>query len=140
MRRQSGFTLLEIMVALAIVGFLIMGYLRSVSQSITVIDLAESRTFAHWIALNQLTEMRLQPSVPEVGESDGEVEFDDKLWRWEARVSESGVENLYRVDIDVRFDDAPDDIVTTLTGFLGPPVVSGVLVAPWATEPIDERR
>lgn len=140
MIRQRGFTLLEIMVALAIVGFLIMGYLRSVSQSITVVDRAENKTFAHWIALNRLTEMRLDQAPPEVGETDGEVEFDDRFWRWDARVTETGVDNLYRVDVAVAFDDTPDDPVTSLTAFLGPPVMSGGSIAPWAREPLENAR
>ena len=69
MTRQRGFTLIEIMAAMAITAFALSATYYAVMQSIGAIDRLQDKTFAHWIALNQLTEMRLQPQVVETGEN-----------------------------------------------------------------------
>lgn len=116
--RHSGFTLLEVMVALAIVSIGLIaafnGIIHMAYSSATLRD----RALADWIAMNQITEIRVSGEFPEVGSRNGEVFFADRPWRWEARVSETGVSDLRRIDLSVMREAFPDDPVTIMSGFI----------------------
>lgn len=129
--RCSGFTLIEVMVALAIAGLSLAAVAASVSQMIDAGAAMQERTYASWIGQNRITEMRLANVVPEVSETTGEVEFAGLEWGWRATVSETGVENLYRVDIAVTYAGS-DDVVRTVTGFIGEPGIPGESNRAWS--------
>ncbi len=140
MTRQRGFTLLEVMVAMALTALGLSATYYAIMQSVSAVDRLQAKTYAHWIALNQLTEMRLQQQVPEMGETNGDLEYADQRWIWRSRVSETGVENLYRVDVEVSKENSPDDIVSDIVGFIGPPIVGNGRILPWSAEPAEETR
>lgn len=123
-RRLNGFTLLEVMVALVIVALALAGVATSMGQMIDTANTMRDRTFASWIAQNKIAEMRLSGDMPEVGESDGEVDYANTTWEWTAEVSETGVENLMKVDVTV-FYAGFDEPVRLVTGFIGEPVAPG---------------
>ena len=57
--RQRGITLIEVLVAVAVLGIVLIGILRALDrQTHNTAALAE-RMFAHWAALNLMEEMRL---------------------------------------------------------------------------------
>ncbi len=138
MTKPRGFTLLEVMVAMAITALGLSATYYAVMQSIGSIDRLQNKTFAHWIALNQLTEMRSQRETPKVGDSEGDVEFANQYWVWRATVSETQVENLYRVDLAVAFEDSPDHVVSDVVGFIGPPLITSGQILPWSAEPAEK--
>ena len=138
MTRQRGFTLLEVMVAMALTALGLSATYYAIVGSISAGNRLQEKTYAHWIALNQLTEMRLQQQVPEMGETNGDLEYADQRWIWRSRVSETGVENLYRVDVEVSKENSPDDIVSDVVGFIGPPIVGNGRILPWSAEPAEE--
>ncbi|MEJ2515832.1 MAG: type II secretion system minor pseudopilin GspI [Gammaproteobacteria bacterium] len=125
MRPQRGFTLLEVLVALAIVAFGVVAAFNGIIQMAHSTARLQERAKADWIAMNQIAEIRLSGDFPDVSEFDGSVEFAGQPWRWEATVSETGVEDLRRIDMRVALEEIPDDVVTIVTGFIsrraGPP-------------------
>ena len=68
--------------------------------------------------------------MPEVGESSGEVDYANMTWAWTADVSETGVENLMKVDVTVSYAGF-DDTVRKVTGFIGEPVAPGQSNLAW---------
>ena len=134
-RHAAGFTLIEVMVALVIVSLALAGVAASMGQMIDTANTMRDRTFASWIAQNKIAEMRLAGVIPEVGASSGEVDYANAVWAWSADVSETGVENLLKVDVTVSYAgfDAP---VRKVTGFIGEPVAPGQSNLAWnAGEP-----
>lgn len=129
--RQRGFTLIEVMVALAIAALALGAVAASVSQMIESATAMQERTYASWIAQNRIAEMRLANVVPEVSESSDQVEYAGREWTWRSTVSETGVENLFRVDVDVSLGDS-EDVVRTVTGFIGEPVMPGQSNMAWS--------
>jgi general secretion pathway protein I len=117
-RRASGFTLLEVLVALAIVSFGIIAAFNGIIQMAHSTARLQERAMGDWIAMNQISEIRLSGDFPDVSEFDGSVEFAGRPWRWQAKVSETGVTDLRRIDMSVAFEEAPDDVVTIVTGFV----------------------
>ncbi len=129
-QRLSGMTLIEVMVALAIIGLALTAATIAVGQVISSANSMRDRTYANWIAQNQLAEFRLAGELPEVGRTTGEVFYAGIDWAWEANVSETGVENLLRVDVGVSFPDR-EGTIWTVTGFVGPPVIPGQANRSW---------
>lgn len=115
---QRGFTLLEVMVALTIVALSLTAIAANMSQMIDAANSMRNRTYASWIAQNRIAELRLAPQVPEVSTTSGEVEYANTDWEWRAVVSESGVEDLYRVDVSVSLVGS-EGAIRTITGFIG---------------------
>jgi general secretion pathway protein I len=117
-RGDSGFTLLEVMVALAIVAIGLIAAFNGIIQMAHSTSVLRERALADWIAMNQITEIRISGSFPDVGRFDGDVEFAGREWRWEAQISETGVEGLRRIDMSVAYEETPRDAVTIVTGFV----------------------
>ena len=126
----KGFTLIEVMVAVAIAGLGLAAVAASVSQMVDAGSAMQERTYASWIAQNQIVQLRLANQIPEVSTTTGEVEFASLEWAWEATISETGVENLFRVDVAVSHAGSPD-VIRTVTGFIGEPGIPGEANRAW---------
>jgi general secretion pathway protein I len=137
MRRQlaSGFTLIEVMVALAIVAIGMMGVHKMLNDYTVGAAYMEQKTLASWIATNKLTELSIAPTWPAVGESEEEVEFAGQQWRCEIVVEETPVTNLHRVDVSVFLLTDPERAVHKVSALIEPPVPAGFQSPQWSAPP-----
>jgi general secretion pathway protein I len=131
---RGGFTLIEVLAALVIVGLGMLGVIQAVIQSANSGTYLREKTLAHWIAMNLLTERRLQTAPPEIGSSSDELEYAGQRWRWTVRVSETAVETMRRFDVSVGLADAPEDAtLATAIGFYGTAIApAGTSVVNWS--------
>ena len=119
-KAARGFTLIEVVVAIAVVALGMMAVFRVVHDTVNNTAYLRDRTFATWIADNRLAEMRLGAESPSVDRTEGEVEFANQDWRWVASVSQTPVADLRRIDVRVRRADDPDDVaLAEVSGFVG---------------------
>ncbi len=134
-RRAAGFTLLEAMVALAIVALGMMAVNTQLNRYVLSAVFIEQKTLASWIASNVLTELSVDPEWPAIGERRDEVEFAQRQWVWEAEISETPVENLRRVDVTVSLvaADNSESEIHTMSGFLEPPPPRGFVPINWGS-------
>ena len=124
MRRARGFTLIEVMVALVIVA---LGLSALISTTVRVIGDSytyRERALALYVGLNVITEMRLGDELPDLRETEEEIEFANTDWLYTARVVETELETLRRVEVDVALAETPDVIVRSVLGFVGNPRTS----------------
>ena len=128
--RGRGFTLIEVVVALAIVAIGMLAVFRAIGDTAANVGYLRDRTLAGWIADNRITEIRLSGEFPAVDETRGQLEFAGRAWHWVAVVSQTPVAGLRRIDVSVRRDgDREDSALATLSGFIG--------AAATATGPVD---
>lgn len=127
---QLGFTLIEVLVALGVVALALSAAAISMGQMIDTANAMRERSYASWIAQNRIVELRLSGSIPEVGTSNGDVDFANSTWGWRTIVSETGVENLMRVDVEITRI-GTEDVIRTVTGFVGEPYAPGLVNAAW---------
>ena len=136
-RRASGFTLLEVLVALAIVGLGLIAIFGQVGQSITVANRIRDKTLADWIAVNRITELRLQGTFPPIGTRSEDVDMANTRWRVTIDVSGTELANLHRADVSVAFADEPDRPIVTVASFLLQQAQPRLPPATGGWEPID---
>lgn len=129
--KVAGFTLLEAMIALAIVALGMMAVNTQLNRYVMSAIYIEQKTLASWIASNILTELSVAPQWPEVGDTTGEVEFAQRQWIWRAEVSATPIENLRRVDVAVFLEDDPEIQIHTMSAFLEPPPPRGFVPLNW---------
>ena len=136
-----GFTLLEVMVALLIISTSLVYVAGSIGQAVDTANTMRERTYASWIAQNRITELRLAGVIPEPGESSGEVDYANMSWAWTAEIEETGIENLFKVDVTVTYAGS-DERLHKVTGFIGEPIVPGQANLIWSAGQADrgERR
>lgn len=130
MRVARGFTLLEVLVALAVLAVALGAVIQATGSFTRNQAYLRDRTFAEWVAHNQLVSMQLATEWPSIGQKKGEVEFPEaaasvaaREWRWVMQVTQTPEEDLRRVDIEIYPLAAPPEAsaLARLTGFLGKP-------------------
>lgn len=125
MRRalHCGFTLIEVLVALAIVAIGMAAVMGALTSSANTISYLRDKTFAQWVALNQIANLRLSGQQPPTGNSDGDTDFAGRSWHWRQEVVATQIPGVERIDISVRPADlkAGDDQgwFTTVSGIQG---------------------
>lgn len=122
-RRSQGFTLLEVVVALAVIAMALAAATTAVSTNILNASGLQQRTYAHWVAMNKLTEMQLDDQWPSIRTSKGSSLMARREWFWSMKVTKTpdGFDLIRRVDVMVRLDEDDDYPLVTLTGFVGKP-------------------
>jgi general secretion pathway protein I len=134
-KRAAGFTLIEAVVALVIVALGMMALYMQLNQYAVTATYMEEKTLASWIATNELTELSIAPSWPELGTEEDEVEFAGRVWRYTVEVSETEVANLRRVDVSVARADQPERIIHKVSGLIEPPPPAGFIPPRWIGGP-----
>ena len=131
--RQSaaGFTLIEVMVALAVVALGMLAVQTQMNRYAVTSVYMEQKTLASWIATNKITELSIDGIWPELGDEEEEVEFAERLWNCRTEVSETVVENLRRVDVSVSLQSDPERVLHKVSALVEPPVPNGFVPPRW---------
>ena len=116
-RADRGFTLLEVLIALVVLGVTLTALIHAASVSTRDFAGMRERTFAGWIATNVLTEIRLKEANPAAGRRDGHVRYAGRDWEWTLDVQPTAEEGINRLDVQVYADAERTDPVARLTGF-----------------------
>ena len=99
---SRGFTLLEVLIALAIVAMSVGALLGTVTSSASNVIYLKDKTLAEWVALNRLTELRIDKNLPDLGKRKGSSVLGGMRWEWEEEVGELPVKGLLRIDVHAR--------------------------------------
>ncbi len=97
--RARGFTLLEVLIALAIVALSAGALLGAVTSSASNVIYLKQKTLAEWVALNRLTEIRIAVDMPAKGKRKGNSTMGGLRWEWKEEVSDLPIEGSFRVDV-----------------------------------------
>lgn len=116
---QRGFTLLELLVAMAILAMTGVTLMRVSSEHIRSVTYLEELSVASMIAENQLQFARLETKWPPKAKQEGLVEMAKRTWKWQQETLETDDPNFRMVRIKVSTEDNPEQVVSTLTTFIG---------------------
>lgn len=104
MRRAAGFTLLEVLVALAVLAIAMAAVIKVSASNTSNAAYLKEKTIAHWVAINKANELRLADSWPSVGNKKGSVVMARQEWRWQVKVSNTPDKDIRRLDIEVQHE------------------------------------
>jgi len=116
--KARGFTLLEVLVALAVFATSATALIYSLGEATRAQAYMEHKTLAHWVAMNQLSLTRLQPKWPGIGITSGSEEMTGTEWHWTRNVSQTSDAKLRRVDLEVRLDAEDESPLVRLSAFV----------------------
>ncbi len=102
---QSGFTLLEVMVALAIFALAALAIIRLQAFSIRSASDVVSHDLAWQVARNRAAELLSNPAPPALGQSSGREVNGGIGYQWTQNIRRTDDARLVRVDIIVIGDD-----------------------------------
>ena len=105
MRRSHGFTLLEVLVALAVLAIAMGAVIKVSATNSSNAAYLKEKTIAHWIAVNKANEYRISGDWPSPGTKKGSEIMANQEWRWQVKVSKvAGNNNFLRLDIEVQHE------------------------------------
>ncbi len=99
--RLTGFTLIEVLVALAILAIALSAAVRASSVAVDSANETKLRTLATWIAQNRLVELHAIPALPGVGETTGRTAMANIEFEWKQLVSSTPNAAFRKVEIAV---------------------------------------
>lgn len=118
-RTTKGFTLIEVLVALVIIGMALPALGLRFQSMLDHTGRMEEKNYAYWIAQNKLNEIelerKLKGSFTKIKETD-EIEYGGRDWVWSVETIDTAVEGIYR--IEVRVGRERDNWMATLAGFI----------------------
>ena len=115
--RSLGFTLIEVLVALAILAVALAAAVRSSSIAADgTLDLRE-RLAGTWVAQDRIAEYASRPLWPDVGTRGGSTEQAGMQFAWRETVTGTPNPRFRRVEVQVFSARTPDHAVATLVGY-----------------------
>ena len=96
-----GFTLLEVLVALAVLAVALGAALRAAQGSVTGFEQTRARLLADWVAADRLAELRARRVWPEPGVSEGDSDQAGERFHWRQEVGPTPNAAFRRVAIAV---------------------------------------
>ena len=121
--RASGFTLLEVMIALAVLSIVSAALLKNAAQSVQQAAVIEERVYATWVAENELNarrfEIRSDATFPDVGTQRAGVSLAGRDWDVVVATDSTENENVRRVTVQVFNASDNTEPVVELDGFVG---------------------
>ena len=119
-RTVCGFTLLEVLVAMAVLVFALAALWKALNQGIAVTDALPDRVVARWVAHNRIVLSQAGGQWPDARVYQGSEEMAGRTWYWEEEVRTTSEPQLRR--ITVRIGASPDSLtLVSLEGFIRQP-------------------
>lgn len=117
-RRSGGFTLLEVLVALAIIAIALLAALRAAGIATNSLQELRGRQLAGWVADNRLAEHRARGAWLPLGIAQGQEEQGGIGFAWREEVASTPNPAFRRVDIFVHASQSPERRLAHVTGFV----------------------
>ncbi|NND65612.1 MAG: type II secretion system minor pseudopilin GspI [Gammaproteobacteria bacterium] len=133
-KKLNGFTLLEVMVALAVLALTTTAVFTGIRTYAQNLSYVKQRTLASWIAANEMTRLRIERQWPKIGRLKNDVEYAGVEWDVVMDVSATDVDALRRIDVAVSLigeTGRDSQAVLTTAGFIGKPNDKQLPVKTW---------
>jgi len=117
-KKSSGFTLIEVMVALTIIAISLGALLSTSGTQAYSATYLKQKTLAHWVALNELAQLSTENTFPDTGESKGSTSMANHDWYWTRKTTKLADSNNRReVVFTIYLDEQRKQNLTSLTGY-----------------------
>jgi general secretion pathway protein I len=119
--RQSGFTLIEVLVAFFVLALAVAATTRMTYRSIDSTGQLRARLLADWVAQDRLEESRAMREWPAIGIREGDVEQANVSFHWREVVAPTPTNQFRRLEIMVTTKADPESILARHVVTIGDP-------------------
>jgi|TARA_B100000965_G_scaffold404977_1_gene437389 general secretion pathway protein I len=119
--RQSGLTLLEVMVALFIFAVTGTAIMKAASEHLNGVGQIEEVAVATWVANNRLNEILMERPWPLKNNQKGQQDMAGRTWYWTQVVKATNDSDFKAVEISVSLKESRADNITTVVAYLAKP-------------------
>lgn len=117
--KNSGFTLIEVTVALLVLAIALSAIIKTVSDNISNASYLRDKTIAHWVAMNKMTELHVSDELPATEATKGEMEMAGREWFWKTTITETEDAYVHKINIEVRAQKNSESPLVKMGGFVG---------------------
>ena len=116
MQTNSGFTLIEVLLALSIIGMAMLAAVQTSESTTRNLRYIQDRTLAQWVAQNAWVSIQanLNGLHPVAGRWQSHMELADRAWTWSAYSNSTIDPNIVQITIEVREGENSDPLVTVI--------------------------
>jgi len=125
-RRAAGFTLVEILVALAVLAIALTATARSLGGAFDTTAALRDRTLARWVAEDRLAELELRKEWPDLDVKEGDADMGGRAFHWRQETGVTPAARMRRVEVSV-FLKGDDSTLVKMTGFVEQTATQAVL-------------
>jgi general secretion pathway protein I len=106
--RARGFTLLEVLIALAILAVSAAAVLRQTQLGVQQQQQLELKSYALWLADDTVADIAAKPQWPALGRSTRRTKLRDQQWEITTEVQSTDAADIRRIEVSVRLADSPE--------------------------------
>ena len=115
--RDAGFTLIEVMVALTIIAISLGALLNASGTQASSVTYLKQKTLAHWVAVNELTQVRIGNEFPDIGDKKGSTTMANHEWYWIRTTKKTEDKDARQVTFKLYSDEDYTNNLSSLTGY-----------------------
>lgn len=99
--RHGGFTLMEILIALAVLSIVAISAIKASGNAVNNSHYLKEQSLGHWVALNKAAELELALPGWEQEKREGTAFMADRQWFWAFEVHDTPEPEMRRVELAV---------------------------------------
>lgn len=98
---QRGFTLIEVLIALAILAISLTAIVKATSSNVKNTKRVEEQAISHWVQMHAIAMLQLKLLAPDTSVISQKTRFLNQSWFWQAKIEKTTLPNVTRAIIRV---------------------------------------
>ena len=121
--KNRGFTLIEVMVALAIIAIALAALIKASGNHTRSAGYLKSKTLAHYVAMNEVAKLQIEKAWPDLGTKKDDTEMAGVIWYWTREVEKTADEsgNIRGLKFSIFQDDDREHSLAQVQAFIASP-------------------